>query len=94
VETSTPSFLQACGAWCFILLLIALAIFEVKAPNAAGATSPENEFSASRALAHVRVIAREAHPIGVNGGFGAISVGNTRNIVARLPGRANSGPSC
>jgi hypothetical protein len=120
VETSTPSFLQACGAWCFILLLIALAIFEVKAPNAAGATSPENEFSASRALAHVRVIAREAHPIGsnantavrdylvaqlsalsmqpqvstaigVNGGFGAISVGNTRNIVARLPGTANSG---
>jgi hypothetical protein len=29
--------------------------------------------------------------IGVNGGFGAISVGNTRNIVARLPGTANSG---
>jgi hypothetical protein len=36
VETSTPSFLQACGAWCFILLLIALGDLRSKSAQCGG----------------------------------------------------------
>jgi hypothetical protein len=51
-------------AWCFVFLLAAMAISELKPPDAMPAASPENEFSAERALIHVRAIARVPHPIG------------------------------
>lgn len=92
----------------------------MKAPDALPATSPQNDFSAERALVHVRAIAREPHPIGSNANaaareylvaqlsalgmnpqvvaatgisnrFGALIAGNTHDIIARLPGTANSG---
>lgn len=119
-EASLPSFLLALGVWCLIFLSAALAIFEFKAPDALPASAPQNDFSAERALAHIRAITREPHPIGSNAnaaargylvgqlstlgmdpqvataigidnGYGALIAGNTRDIIARLPGTANSG---
>lgn len=119
-QAASRSFLPALGAWCLILLLAALAIFELKAPDALPATSPQSDFSAERALMHVRAIAREPHPIGSNANaaareylvaqlsrlemqpqittaigvsdrYGALIAGNTHDIIARLPGTANSG---
>lgn len=119
-QASLPSFLPAMGAWCLILLLAAFAIFKLKAPDVLPATSPQSDFSAARALAHIRAIARAPHPIGSDAnatareylvaqlsalgmepqvataigiykGPGALIAGNTRDIIARLPGTANSG---
>ncbi|HWS16492.1 MAG TPA: M20/M25/M40 family metallo-hydrolase, partial [Candidatus Elarobacter sp.] len=63
-EASTPSLFPAFLAWCCVFLLAALAIFALKAPDAVPATAPPAEFSAQRALAHVRAIAAVPHPIG------------------------------
>ncbi|HET9365410.1 MAG TPA: M20/M25/M40 family metallo-hydrolase [Candidatus Angelobacter sp.] len=60
----TPSPLAAFLTWSCVLLLSALAIFELKGPDALPATAPSTEFSAQRALAHVRAIAAVPHPIG------------------------------
>jgi hypothetical protein len=110
-----PAFL----AWGCVFLLAALAIFVLKAPEAAPATAPSAEFSAQRALAHVRAIAAVPHPIGskadtsargyvlaqlsalglnpqevpatgVYSRSGIVIVGSVHNVVARLPGTANS----
>jgi hypothetical protein len=59
-----PSSISAFLAWSCVFLLAALAIFALKAPDAAPATAPSAEFSAQRALAHVRAIAAVPHPIG------------------------------
>ena len=119
-EGASPSFLSAFLAWCGVFLLAALAIFALKAPDAAPATASPNEFSAERALTHVRAIASVPHPIGSSADTssreyvlaqlsalgmnpqvvtatgiyhrsGAVIAGNTRDVVARLPGTANSG---
>jgi hypothetical protein len=50
--------------WCLFALLAALAVFELKAPDPLPATAPESEFSAERAVIHVRAISRIPHPIG------------------------------
>ena len=50
-------------AWGCVFLLSALAIFALKAPDAVPATASPSEFSAERALAHVRAIAAVPHPI-------------------------------
>lgn len=63
-QAPSSSFLPALGVWCLILLLAALAIFELKAPDALPATSPQESFSAERALVHIRAMTREPHPIG------------------------------
>lgn len=63
-NTPSSSFLSFFLAWCFILGLAAWAIFELKAPAVTPASSPPTEFSAERALAHVRAIARVQHPLG------------------------------
>jgi hypothetical protein len=65
-EASSVSPLLAVVAWCWLFLLAALAILELKAPDALPASAPPNEFSAERALAHVRAIARVPHPIGTS----------------------------
>ena len=51
-------------AWCSITLLAVLAIGELKPQKPIGATAPAGEFSAERAMFHVRTIARIPHPIG------------------------------
>jgi peptidase M28-like protein len=48
-----------------IALLAALSIGSLRAPNPATAAAPVSEFSAERAMAHVRAIARVPHPIGL-----------------------------
>ncbi|HVG91473.1 MAG TPA: M20/M25/M40 family metallo-hydrolase, partial [Alphaproteobacteria bacterium] len=58
------TFAGALLAWFLFLLLTALAIFELKAPNPLPITAPQTDFSAERALAHVRAMARAPHPIG------------------------------
>ncbi|PYP85023.1 MAG: hypothetical protein DMG65_21490 [Candidatus Angelobacter sp. Gp1-AA117] len=63
---SSSSFLSALVAWSLIILLAALAIYELKPPNPLPATASQDEFSAERALAHVRAIARVPHPIGTS----------------------------
>lgn len=119
-EAASPSFLPALGAWCLILLLAALAIFELKAPDALPATSPQSDFSAERALVHIRAMTGAPHPIGSNANaaarehlvaqlstlgmetqvataigvsdrYAALIAGNTHDVIARLPGTANSG---
>ncbi|HEV2962883.1 MAG TPA: M20/M25/M40 family metallo-hydrolase [Candidatus Angelobacter sp.] len=119
-QVSSPSLLSSLLVWCFVFLLAAWAISELKAPNAVPASAPQNEFSAERALTHVRAIARVPHPIGshagaeareylvaqlsalgmspqvvmatgIYNGSGALIAGNTHDVVARLPGTANSG---
>ncbi len=117
-EASSLSLLSAL-AWCFISLLAAVAIVEIKPPDTIPATAPQDEFSAERALSHVRAIAAVAHPIGSNAdavareylvaqlsafgmnpqvataigihnGFRVLIAGNTHDVIARLPGSANS----
>jgi len=63
---SSSSFLSALVAWSLIILLAALAIYELKPPGPLPATASKEEFSAERALSHVRAIARVPHPIGTS----------------------------
>jgi len=58
------SVVWALAAWCFIVLLVVLALWELAPPNPAAVTAPQAEFSAERALSHVRSITRSAHPAG------------------------------
>ena len=64
LSSATP--LLAALAWCWIFMLAGAAIFALKAPAAAPAGAPQNEFSAQRALVHVRAVARVPHPTGTN----------------------------
>lgn len=102
-----------------MILLAGLAIMALTAPKPVGADAPEFNFSAARALIHVRAITRTPHPIGskanvavreylvtqltalglnpqvlpaigVYKGTRNIVIGNTNNIVGRLPGTASS----
>ena len=117
--SSTSSLFSFLIAWCFIILLAVLAIAELKAPDSVPATAPQTEFSAERALIHVRAMAAVPHPIGssandavreyllaqlsglgmnpqvfratgIYNGNRAVIAGDTRDIVGRLPGTANS----
>jgi hypothetical protein len=63
-EASTPSPFSAFLAWSGVFLLATLAILAMKAPDAVPATASSAEFSAQRALAHVRAIAAVPHPVG------------------------------
>lgn len=47
-----------------VALVAALAIHQLRPPEAAPPGAPPADFSASRALRHVEVIAREPHPVG------------------------------
>ena len=117
--SSTSSLFSSFIALCFIVLLAVLAIAELKAPDAVPATASQTEFSAERALTHVRTMAAAPHPIGstandavreyllaqlsalgmnpqvfraigIYNGSRSVIAGDTRDIVGRLPGTANS----
>jgi len=119
-RSSAASPWLATVVWGCLSLLAALAILELKAPNAVPASAPQNEFSAERALDHVRAVAHVPHStgtyanaearqyiirqlsglamnpqvftaVGVYNGYGALIAGRTTDVVARLPGAANSG---
>lgn len=51
-------------AWMFVTILAVLAVRALHAPEPEPSTAPENQFSAERALVHVREIARVPHPMG------------------------------
>ena len=51
------------AAWCFIALLVVLALRGLTPPKPATSAAP-NEFSTERALVHLRTIARAPHPCG------------------------------
>jgi hypothetical protein len=51
-------------ACIFIIMLAMLAIWALKPPASVAASAPPTDFSAERALANVRMIARAPHPIG------------------------------
>lgn len=57
-------------AWFFIISLGTLALLKLRPPEPAAATTPAGQFSAERALAHVRAIAIEPHPVGSNANDG------------------------
>ncbi|HEV3036961.1 MAG TPA: M28 family peptidase [Candidatus Angelobacter sp.] len=63
-EAPSRSVVRAFVVWCLVSLLAAWAIFELKAPDPVPASAPQSEFSAERAVAHVRAIARVPHPLG------------------------------
>ncbi|RZK49847.1 MAG: M28 family peptidase, partial [Hymenobacter sp.] len=47
-----------------LALFAGLVVFLVRPPRPVAATAPATEFSASRALAHMAVVARQPHPLG------------------------------
>src|SRR5438270_9223822 len=59
-----PSLLHILVLWGFIIALAIVSIRALHAPSPLPATASENEFSAERALIHVREIATVPHPLG------------------------------
>jgi hypothetical protein len=103
--------------WTFILLLVFVSTTALKPPQPLAATAAPAEFSAERALIHVRAIAQAPHPIGTDADSAVrsylltqltalglnpqvfssigvyarnrtVAIGNTQDIVGRLPGTA------
>ena len=60
VRAIAESFL----VWFFVVFLAFFALAKLKAPEPAGADAPLTEFSAERALTHIRTIAIGPHPVG------------------------------
>ena len=66
-DSVTPSLFNILVLWAFIIVLAIVSIRALHAPPPLAATAPENEFSAERALIHVREIATVPHPFGSGG---------------------------
>jgi hypothetical protein len=60
----SPSLIKIFVLWGFIIALVILSVRALHAPQPLPATAPENEFSAERALIHVREIAAVPHALG------------------------------
>ena len=56
--------LQAVSLWMVLVLGVALGLLTTRTPAPEDAHAPSERFSAARAFAHVRVIARSSHPTG------------------------------
>jgi hypothetical protein len=63
-DSVPPSFVKVLALWISIIALAVLSVRALHAPDPLPATAPENEFSAERALIHVREIAAVPHPLG------------------------------
>jgi hypothetical protein len=61
---SATTLIASFLAWVWVILLAAVAIAKLSPPAPAPAASPLIEFSAERALVHVRAIASSPHPLG------------------------------
>ncbi|MCP4304920.1 MAG: M20/M25/M40 family metallo-hydrolase [bacterium] len=55
---------QKVGAWATAVALVIIGISPLLSPAVNPANAPEQEFSAERAMGHVKVIGREPHPMG------------------------------
>jgi MFS family permease len=63
-DSVPPSLVKILVLWIFIIALAILSVRALHAPQPLPATAAENEFSAERALLHVRQIATTPHPLG------------------------------
>jgi hypothetical protein len=63
-QQSSGAVIVSIVTWLLVAMLAALAIAALKAPAAVPATAAASDFSAERALAHLKVIAQTPHPIG------------------------------
>ena len=63
-DSVSPSLVNIVALWGFIIVLAILSIRALHAPPPLPVTAPENEFSAERALIHVRQVAAVPHPLG------------------------------
>jgi len=68
--SSAPVFYAVLG-WSCIALLTFVSVRGLKPPASIPATAPANQFSAERAMSHVRAIARMPHPMGDASNIGA-----------------------
>jgi len=69
MKQSNRNLLATLGAVLALIILGAAAVFTiilVSPPSALSKDAPESEFSGSRAWSHLKVIAREPHPIGIS----------------------------
>jgi hypothetical protein len=62
--TSSHSFVPFLLAWALVIVLAIIAVRGLRPPAPLAANAPASEFSAHRAIAHVREIARVPHPLG------------------------------
>jgi hypothetical protein len=62
--STSPTLAGNLVLWVFIIVLAILSVRALHAPEPLPATVPENQFSAERALIHVREIAGVPHPLG------------------------------
>lgn len=65
-RSSPYSFFPFLLASALVIVLAIIAVRGVKPPAPLAASAPENEFSAYRAIAHVREVARVPHPLGTD----------------------------
>jgi MFS family permease len=63
-DSVPPSLVKILVLWISIIALAILSVRALHAPQPVPATAAENEFSAERALIHVREIAAVPHPLG------------------------------
>lgn len=64
ISDSAITLIASFLTWVSVILLAAIAIAKLSPPSPATAASPLVEFSAERALVHVRAIASSPHPLG------------------------------
>src|SRR5215471_17909929 len=63
-KTRRDSVFTALVMWFLVATLIACSLWGTRPPNAVPASASPQEFSAERAMKHVRAIAAVPHPIG------------------------------
>lgn len=63
-DSASPSLVGNLVLWVSMIALAILSVRALHAPQPLPATAPENQFSAERALVHVREIARVPHALG------------------------------
>lgn len=62
--SAPPSLIAVLFLWVFIIVLAILSVRALHGPQPLPATAPDDQFSAERALVHVREIASVTHPLG------------------------------
>jgi hypothetical protein len=63
---SQPNWIARCVLWLAVVLVASISLYELKPPAALGLDAPPGQFSAARAMEHVRQIAQRPHFIGTH----------------------------
>ena len=74
-SASSVSFKEALLTFLFILFIAIVALSDLVPPTVVPASAPVTDFSAERAMKHLKVIAREPHPTG------SIAIGRVRDYI-------------